>query len=110
MSAKTVLNTLHTSFPGMLVTGVTGGLIGSFIGGPFWIILAATIGALIGMVVWCLGGRRFFIFIVVGALLGGLLALLIAGPEQGLIGAATGGAMGGFIAVNFLMMRPRQPS
>ncbi|SRR5579884_834953 len=110
MSAKTVAKSLHEAFPGMAVTGVTGGLIGSFIGGPFWIGLAAMIGALIGMVVWRLGGRRFFLFIVIGALLGGLLALLIGGPEVGLIGAATGGAMGGFIAVNMTMLRPRQPS
>jgi len=110
MSVKSIAQTLHHSFPGMLVTGVTGGLIGSFIGGPFWITLCALVGSLVGMIVWRLGGRRFFLFIVIGALLGGLLALLIAGPEHGLIGAATGGAMGGFIAVNFLMMRPGQPS
>ncbi len=108
MSAKTIAKSVQVALPGMAVTGLTGGMIGSFIGGLFWILLVGTIGALIGLVVWRLGGQRFFLFVVIGALLGGLLAFLISGTESGLMGAATGGAMGGFIAVNFTMLYPRK--
>lgn len=110
MSEKTFLKSLQAAVPGMAVTGVTGGMIGSFIGGIFWIVLAAAVGATIGMVVWRLGGQRFFLFVVIGALLGGILALMLNGTESGLIGAAAGGAMGGFIAVNMTMLHPRRRS
>ncbi|MBI3804518.1 MAG: hypothetical protein HY282_12235 [Nitrospirae bacterium] len=109
MSEKTFLKSLQGALPGMAVTGVTGGMIGSFIGGLFWILLTATVGALIGMVVWRLGGQRFFLFVVIGALLGGVAAILLNGTESGLIGAGAGGAMGGFIAVNLTMLHPRHP-
>lgn len=94
----------------MAVTGVVGGIIGSFVGGPVWIFGIALVGALLGMVVWRLGGRRFFLFVTIGALLGGPLAIYLNGMESALLGAATGGAMGGFLAVNLSMLRPRRSS
>ena len=93
----------------MAVTGGVGALIGSFIGGALWIVGMATIGALLGMIVWNMGGRRFFLCVTIGALLGSLLAILLNGMESALIGGATGGAMGGFVAVNLSMLKPRTP-
>jgi hypothetical protein len=87
----------------MAVTGLTGGVIGSFIGGMAWIAGIGLIGAILGAVVWRLGGQRFFLCIVVGALLGSLAAFSLNGAESALLGAATGGAMGGFLGVNLKM-------
>lgn len=101
MSLKENAKSLRVSLPGMAVTGITGGLIGSFIGGPAWIIGVALIGALVGAIVWRLGGQRFFLYIVIGAALGGLLATYLSGTESALLGSAVGGAMGGFLGVNF---------
>jgi hypothetical protein len=84
----------------MAITGFVGGLIGSFLGPWFYIIIAAFIGAIIGYVVWSFGGRVFFLFIVIGALLGGLLNFYLVGNATVLLGAATGGAIGGFLGVN----------
>ncbi len=87
----------------MAVTGLTGGMIGSFIGGAVWIAGVGLIGATLGAIIWQMGGQRFFRCIVVGALLGSLLAFYLNGAESALLGAATGGAMGGFLGVNLKM-------
>ncbi|MFQ5779933.1 MAG: hypothetical protein ACE5HN_03995 [Nitrospiria bacterium] len=107
MSTNRFIKSLRVSVPGMAVTGITGGVIGSFMGGAVPIIGMALIGALIGNVVWMLGGQRFFLFIVIGIFLGAGLAIYISGMEAALIGAGTGGAMGGFLAVNMSMLRGR---
>jgi hypothetical protein len=92
----------------MAVTGIAGGLIGSFIGGPAWIAGVALFGALVGAIVWRLGGQRFFLYIVIGAVLGGLLATYLSGTEAALLGSAVGGAMGGFVGVNFSLLTSRR--
>jgi hypothetical protein len=92
----------------MAVTGITGGIIGSFIGGPVWIVGMALVGALLGTVVWRLGGQRFFLCIVIGAALGGLLAAYLNGSESALLGSAAGGAMGGFLGVNINMLTSKR--
>jgi len=88
---------------GAVVTGVTGAVIGSIIGGPLWIIVVAAIGVAIGVTVLRLGGGLFPLYITVGALFGCLLAVYLQGPDVALLGAAVGGAMGGFLAVNVRM-------
>ncbi len=101
------INFKKLSFPGLAITGVIGGLIGSFIGGITPILVMALAGALIGNVVWALGGQRFFVLISIGILLGSGLAIYISGLEAALLGAGTGGAIGGFVSVNLNMLRPR---
>lgn len=91
----------------MLVTGITGGFVGSFLGGFLWILGMAMIGCLIGNIVWRLGGQHFFLYIVIGILLGSGLAAYLGGTDTALLGAGTGGAMGGFLAVNIKMLRPK---
>lgn len=98
---------LKKSLPGMFVTGITGGVIGSFMGGLLWIIGVALIGAFIGNIVWSLGGKHFFLYILIGILLGSGLAIYIGGMDTALLGAGTGGAMGGFIAVNIKMLQAK---
>ncbi len=88
---------------GAVVTGVTGAVIGAIIGGPLWIIAVAAIGVVIGVAVFRLGGGLFPLYITVSALLGCLLAVYLQGAEVALLGAAAGGAMGGFLAVNVRM-------
>ena len=51
-----------------------------------------------------LGGRRFLISILVGTVLGGALAWLLAGPDRISYGAGAGAAMGGFLGVQVSML------
>ena len=95
------------TFFGMGVTGTIGGLIGSFLGQPGYIIGMAAAGALLGLVIGFFGEQTFFLFVVVGALLGGLLAIYIGGTPMAIIGLGTGGAIGGFLSVNIMMFRHR---
>jgi len=88
---------------GATVTGVTGGVIGAIIGGSLWVIVAAAVGAIIGVAVWRLGGLLFPLYITTGALIGCLSAIFLRGTEVALLGAAAGGAVGGFLAVNVRM-------
>jgi len=101
------INFKKISFPGIAITGVTGGIIGSFMGGLMPILAMGLLGAVIGNVVWALGGQRFFVLIVIGILLGSGLAVFLSGMDAALLGAGTGGAIGGFISVNLNMLRPR---
>lgn len=108
MAFKETAKSIQVSLPGMAVTGITGGIIGSFIGGPVWIIGMALVGAFLGTIVWRLGGQGFFLCIVIGAALGGLLATYLNGTESALLGSAAGGAMGGFLGVNLNMLTSRR--
>ncbi|MFQ5580380.1 MAG: hypothetical protein ACE5FZ_07190 [Nitrospiria bacterium] len=104
MPNKLFIKPFKLSIPGTAVTGITGGVVGSFMGGPVFIIGMALIGALIGNIVWMMGGQEFFLFIVIGIFLGAGLAIFLNGMESALIGAGTGGAIGGFVAVNKSML------
>ena len=92
----------------MALTGITGGMIGSFMNQWLYIIGMACFGALLGLVIWRLGGQHFFLFVLVGGILGALLATHLNGRTVSLLGAATGGAMGGFLAVNLTLFRQHQ--
>lgn len=107
MPTKLFIKPFRLSLPGTAVTGITGGVVGSFMGGPAFIIGMGLIGAIIGNVVWMMGGQEFFLFIVVGIFLGSGLAIYLSGMESALIGAGTGGAIGGFVAVNKSMLKSR---
>ncbi|HNN44194.1 MAG TPA: hypothetical protein PKL10_17980 [Nitrospira sp.] len=88
---------------GIVVMGTVGALIGSFLGAAS-IPVTAGVGVLLGAVVGFLGGRRFLTSILVGTVLGGLLAWMIAGIEKVSFGAGAGAAMGGFLGVQISML------
>lgn len=88
---------------GVLVMGTVGTMIGLVMGGS---ILPVALGAglVLGAVVGLLGGRRFLFSILVGTVLGGALAWLVAGFEKVSVGAGAGAAMGGFLGVQISML------
>ena len=88
---------------GVAVMGTVGTLIGIIMGGGI-MPLASGAGLVFGGVIGFMGGRRFLVSILVGTLLGGVLAWLIAGPERVSVGAGAGAAMGGFLGVQISML------
>ncbi|HEU4685587.1 MAG TPA: hypothetical protein VFS39_13860 [Nitrospira sp.] len=88
---------------GLAVMGTVGTLIGVIMGGslmPF----AAGLGLILGGVIGFLGGRRFLISILIGTVLGGALAWVVAGADRVWVGAGAGAAMGGFLGVQVSML------
>lgn len=88
---------------GVAVMGTVGTLIGLIMGGGMMPV-AIGLGSVLGAVVGSLGGRRFLISILVGAVLGGALAWLVAGFDRISVGAGAGAAMGGFLGVQISML------
>ena len=88
---------------GVAVMGTVGTLIGVIVGGGI-MPLASGAGLVLGGVIGFMGGRRFLASILVGTLLGGALAWLIAGTESVSVGAGAGAAMGGFLGVQISML------
>lgn len=88
---------------GVAVMGTVGAMIGLVMGGS---TMPAAVGAglVLGAVVGFLGGRRFLASILIGTLLGGALAWLVAGFEKMSVGAGAGAAMGGFLGVQISML------
>jgi len=89
---------------GGLVIGLAGAAAGFFMAEDLapkvlFTLGGAGVGAALGMVTAALGGRRFLLFIAVGASLGALLAIYVSGAEEVILGAATGGTIGGFSGV-----------
>jgi hypothetical protein len=66
--------------------------------------IAILVGLGLGVVIGFLGGRRFLVSILVGTIIGGLLAWLMAGAERIWVGAGAGAAMGGFLGVQISML------
>ncbi len=88
---------------GLAVMGTVGTLIGFIMGGGLMPI-AIGLGLVLGGVIGFLGGRRFLASILVGTVLGGALAWLVAGAERIWVGAGAGAAMGGFLGVQISML------
>lgn len=88
---------------GAVVMGTVGVLIGLIVGrgAPS---VAGGLGIALGAVVGIFGGRRFLISILMGTLLGGALAWMLAGSDEISIGAGAGAAMGGFLGVQLSML------
>jgi hypothetical protein len=86
------------------VFGIVGAAIGYYWGTTASMAIATAVGLTFGFLIGLLGGRRFFISIVCGSLLGGGLAWLVAGIAVVPLGAASGGAMGGFLGVQLGML------
>ena len=99
MSTRTLIDIAF----GVVVMGTVGTLIGLIMGSEF-MPLSIGIGLVMGGVVGFLGGRRFLISILVGTVLGGALAWLLAGPDRISYGAGAGAAMGGFLGVQVSML------
>jgi hypothetical protein len=89
---------------GATVFGVTGTAIGYYLGTTASLVIASAVGVAFGSLIGLLGGRQFFVSIVCGALVGGGLAWLVAGTDAMPLGAASGGAMGGFFGVQLGML------
>ena len=88
---------------GTLVMGTVGTLIGVLMGGGY-LPVALTIGIFLGAGVGMFGGRRFFLSIFVGSLLGGILAWFLGGVDAVTVGSASGAAVGGFLGVQVSMI------
>lgn len=88
---------------GLAVMGTVGALIGMIMGGGLMPV-AIMVGLAMGGVIGSLGGRRFLVSILIGSVLGGALAWLVAGMERISVGAGTGAAMGGFLGVQISML------
>lgn len=104
MTAETVFlhKWLDIAF-GLAVMGTVGTLIGLIMGGGLMPV-AIAVGLAMGGVIGYLGGRRFLISILIGSVLGGALAWLVAGVERISVGAGAGAAMGGFLGVQISML------
>jgi len=89
---------------GAVVFGIVGAAIGYYINTPASITVAGLIGMALGLFIGMLGGRRFFISIVSGAILVAGLFGLVSGRDAVLLGAGVGGAMGGFLGVQMSML------
>ena len=88
---------------GLVVMGTVGTLIGFIMGGSLMPV-AAGLGLVLGGVIGFLGGRRFLASILIGTVLGGVLAWLVAGVDRIWVGAGAGAAMGGFLGVQISML------
>jgi hypothetical protein len=88
---------------GVAVMGTVGTLIGIIMGGGIMPLASGT-GLVLGGVIGFMGGRRFLVSILMGTLLGGALAWVIAGPERISVGAGAGAAIGGFLGVQISML------
>ena len=89
---------------GAAVFGTVGAAIGYYFDTAASMAIATIVGLTFGCLIGLLGGRRFFISIVCGALLGGGLAGLVSGVGAVPLGAASGGAVGGFLGVQMGML------
>jgi hypothetical protein len=89
---------------GAVVFGIVGAAIGYYINTGASIPVAGIIGMVLGLCIGILGGRRFFISIVCGAVLGAALFGLVSGRDVVALGAGVGGAMGGFLGVQIGML------
>lgn len=88
---------------GVAVMGTVGTLIGLIMGGGMMSV-AIALGSTLGAGVGYLGGRRFLTSILIGTVLGGALAWLVAGSDRISVGAGAGAAMGGFLGVQISML------
>ena len=85
-------------FLGAVVLGTVGVLTGLSMGEGF-LPAALLIGMCLGAGVGFFGGRRFFLSIFIGTILGGVLAWYLGGVDAITVGASSGAAMGGFLGV-----------
>ena len=90
---------------GAAIMGTTGAIIGYYVGGGPPIVLGTVLGCLLGGLVSMHGARSFFLSVLAGTLLGGIVAREFGGADMVMIGAGSGAAIGGFVGVNIEMFR-----
>jgi hypothetical protein len=83
---------------GSVVMGTVGVLIGVLMDNQMIVVVTAA-GVAMGAVIGIFGGRRFLMSILLGTIVGGGLAWLVAGTDKISLGAGAGAAMGGFLGV-----------
>jgi uncharacterized protein YcfJ len=88
---------------GAAVMGTVGTLIGMILGRGS-LPVAVVLGLALGIVVGLLGGRRFLVSILIGAVSGGILAWALVGMDGVTVGAGAGAAMGGFLGIQISML------
>src|SRR2546426_6356695 len=82
---------------GATVFGVVGAAIGYYWATTASLVAASAVGVVFGFLIGLLGGRRFFVSIVCGAILGGGLAWLASGTGAVPIRPASGRPGGGVL-------------
>lgn len=93
---------------GILLMGITGVLIGVVTDSVKLLLIAGSLGAVIGGLVGWLGGRRYLLIICFGVLLGAYLGYLSGDRDILIMAAGTGGAIAGFLGNQIeLFMRKR---
>ena len=82
---------------GMLILGITGGLIGYVIDSSLLSVVAGLLGLLIGGLVGWLGGRRYLLIICGGALIGAAIGYQSGDRDILIMATGSGAAISGFI-------------
>jgi hypothetical protein len=85
---------------GALFVGATGALIGYFTASPTLMATAGGLGALIGVLLGWLGGRRYLLIVCGGVLAGAVLGYRSGDRDVLIMAAGSGGAIAGFIAAH----------
>lgn len=90
---------------GIAIFATTGVLIGLYLN--HWGVVGggAVLGALLGAGVGRLQAHRFFISVLVGTLMGGLIGWRAGGMDVVPLMAGTGSAIGGFVGITIEMIR-----
>ena len=96
--------TLHMVV-GIAIFSTTGVLIGLYL--DHWGVVGggAVLGALLGAGVGRLQANRFFISVLVGTVVGGLIGWRAGGVDVVPLMAGTGSAVGGFVGITIEMIR-----
>ena len=89
--------TRNNIISGIVLMGTTGSLIGYFLHSPLLMILAGTMGVIIGWLVGWVGGRRFMLIILIGASAGAFLGYRSGDRDVMIMATGSGAAIAGFL-------------
>ena len=85
-------------YMGMVLMGATGLAMGWVIHSPLLMIIAGTLGLVVGgFIVW-IGGRRYMFIICLGVLIGAFFGYRSGDQDILIIAAGSGGAIAGFMS------------
>lgn len=103
-SAWTLRKSAHLLM-GAAIMGATGAFIGIFLGSELVAWIGTVFGILIGGAISMIGGRIFFMSVLSGVALGWAIFAPFGGASMAIIGAGTGGAIGGFVGITIELLR-----